>query len=541
MAPPTQTSPCPAPDVTPPPPPQSLLSSGAVVVGAGPAGCLIAALLAQRGVRVQLIERNPLVTLIDASRAYTMGVMDRGCNALRAVPGMFEAVLDASEIFVPWKVIHTTGTELAPSVPMQPLTPGTPARAPSFIRAMRHELASAMVAFLQRDMPGVEIISEATVTDVTPMPDGSFSLTVECTPDLASKSASSTNGVSADASVADKEIRTLSTHFLIAADGRFSRVLSALRMHEDKVTTTSGLRDVFTASPVASIRRRSLLLRSDVHVYLGTDKTQPIILRHSTAIHPSRAVNLAVFALRDDDARRVGGRIASVIAPEEHAVWKCETRDELKGLLKASMPAVDLARVVEDTALDVFLRGAPESYGQSRRVASLAAVNEGAGDGVTCGAVVFIGDCAHSFSPMSGQGVNAGLEDGAVLAAMVDGASRSASPRDVAAAYEVARLDDVRALIRISTYSGVGLVLRPGLRKWCSTNSSKVRNALVRRFPCVFPKKVSIARAVRYSEIERYNWRMERRLWAAGCLAMAMVGVAVRKVLCRRGGREDDE
>ena len=72
------------------------------------------------------------------------------------------------------------------------------------------------------------------------------------------------------------------------------------------------------------------------------------------------------------------------------------------------------------------------------------------GDGEGAAGVVLLGDASHCFPPDSAQGVNAALEDVAVLSSIVDETGGDKGMGGVAAAYAERRGPDVEALLKLA-------------------------------------------------------------------------------------------
>lgn len=82
-------------------------SPTAVIIGAGPAGLLLAHYLLARGYQVEIYDRRPDPRTInpDQQRSFPISLQERGRSALRSIPGLEAAIADHS-VFCKGTIIH---------------------------------------------------------------------------------------------------------------------------------------------------------------------------------------------------------------------------------------------------------------------------------------------------------------------------------------------------------------------------------------------------------------------------------------------------
>ncbi len=82
-------------------------SQKAVIIGAGPAGLLLAYYLLERHYQVELFDRRPDPRAVDLNqqRSFPIALQERGRRALRGIPGLEDAIATES-IFCTGSMIH---------------------------------------------------------------------------------------------------------------------------------------------------------------------------------------------------------------------------------------------------------------------------------------------------------------------------------------------------------------------------------------------------------------------------------------------------
>ncbi|NKY17908.1 FAD-dependent monooxygenase [Tsukamurella spumae] len=148
-----------------------------------------------------------------------------------------------------------------------------------------------------------------------------------------------------------------------------------------------------------------------------------------------RYINFAWFdAHRADLLRRTGSLTddGAVVGTLNHRNISDEVRRDLLDLVPQVWPSPWAEAVATGVADPAVLSGSPISEYLPERMAR--------------GSIAIIGDAAHSVSPMTGGGYASAMDDGAVLASLLQQRDGE-SPAEVFAHFEALRLPRIRALV----------------------------------------------------------------------------------------------
>lgn len=252
-------------------------------------------------------------------------------------------------------------------------------------------------------------------------------------------------------------------------------------------------------------------------------------------------------------------RTANIICPEAHEFWETVKdassfyayfdelfpqiawRETVRHLPGRGAPgrarrdgrltdAPDRSRKVPVSEATEFARQKGGRFPLCQRVETLGAA---LGDGEGAAGVVLLGDASHCFPPDSAQGVNAALEDVAVLSSIVDETGGDKGMGGVAAAYAERRGPDVEALLKLARttnpwqYGQSSPTAKLGQLAWAM--NFILRKALHRILPSVFSESSFILIQSMWSESYTKIWATAQRTTAIlATMAVAAVGVGVK-------------
>lgn len=508
--------------------PRALVDAGALVVGGGPVGSLAAALLNHRGIPVTLLERLPADSVIPASRSYSQGIRNRGLDVIKSIPHLFNAFSAAStergvdhmSSISPDGVFSSTVSVIARAVAKD-----EDASSASFLR----QRFLAILADFLKERTSVSTMYGAELRHIRFQPDGSMLVDVQ---------------------KADGTTLQLNSRFIVACDGVRSSVVEKLRLAEAEadshVSSSAGFRKLEYFCPAAGTFVKSIVIDPAFLAPFGLDADA--VRNHWLSVKgqresrpPSRLFSLDLFPLRADDAARLGGLLAPIMSPPNADLWKLRSVEEAYALFQENFPQLDVRKHISESTLREFISSEPIVMPPIARPASIAAlVGDAHADAAKRGAVVVVGDAAHSFPPTLGMGLNIAFEDLSVLMGVIDAAASHTLIAAIATDYERARLPDIEAIMYINrvavlTFRRARLV---SVAKWLNV---VVRRALAKAAPGLFYPSITemLALPLPYREMKRRADCTTRRLLGG---LVALVGVPVLKAvlgLRRQGGVEE--
>lgn len=466
---------------------------------------------------VLLLERAARIPVEDPSRAYILIFFLRAQRVLATLPTLLRALANRAVNLHSARIVRVAANgklAVAPLLPpgsSQSECPPLAATRTATVQALREGVAMC---------PRVDARYGVEVRDVRPDCNGTVELLV------------------AAVDAADGEHWTVRSHLVVAADGRASAVVAALRANVGaRWRSTRGFVDRVWRIASSRLLQKSILLSMDVASLAGehariVNETMPdfFVLVPTEGRAMRRTFRIGIFSAVMTEVERRGGLIGSIIRPPHHAVWRLRDVEEGYKLFEENFPGMPVRSIVTAESMQRFVTAVPKRFGDVRQTASLAA-RAVADDGRENAGVVVLGDAAHSFPPDLGQGVNSGVEDAGVLAAVVDAAGRDATGAEVAADYERMREGDADGL-SFAARNGLPFQYQQNrLRGTVDLVNVVLRQKLSSLWPRIFyPAVVSVAMetAMRYGEIARRARVTTRRMWYCA-LVLAVLVVLLSK------------
>ncbi|CEL91728.1 unnamed protein product [Vitrella brassicaformis CCMP3155] len=207
-------------------------------------------------------------------------------------------------------------------------------------------------------------------------------------------------------------------------------------------------------------------------------------------------------------------RVANLNTPPDHPILSLASGEELLRYLERSIPQWrNVREVVRMDEAERFVRKKVGRYGTPQYVNQLHV-----------GRVAFVGDAAHAFPPDLGQGVNAALEDVAILGRCMDGADQLS---DALQLYTGMRGPDAAAIAHLAHRWQLLSATASLFRKIRWRGDFFLRLLLSRLLPFLFDPPVYLMitqRELSYAEVWRRARRTSRRLaYVATLVLLALI------------------
>lgn len=245
---------------------------------------------------------------------------------------------------------------------------------------------------------------------------------------------------------------SIDTTFVIGTDGFSSAVRDSLvDRNEGKPTWLTMDAKKFEmqswTSPSSGLRAKMLQLPAKFPIsveghddYITENDTKYVM--HSTRRGRSTSLSLGFLPVKDP----TGVRPASIIARQNHVLWKLKPGSACKHWFLESFPRLQLDQLISDAEWTRFSQ-AKGTYFPSCQYCKGMQVSHPSGRS----AVALLGDAVHAFPPDIGQGINAGFGD--IIA--LDHALRGDKGRllgDALRKFEHDRLPEIKSLIQLARF-----------------------------------------------------------------------------------------
>eukprot|EP00178_Gracilaria_changii_P002742 TRINITY_DN1401_c0_g1_i1.p1 TRINITY_DN1401_c0_g1~~TRINITY_DN1401_c0_g1_i1.p1 ORF type:complete len:588 (-),score=61.18 TRINITY_DN1401_c0_g1_i1:199-1962(-) len=498
---------CPTTCCASPPIAASIIDANPTIVGAGPVGCVLALLLQQHNIPVTLIDCSPRHLSIQAPRAYSFGINNRGLQVLSHLPKLSQFLeLEGARSFPLQRHIRQPDGSWKIST-LGKLGPG---KKPSysigrdrFVSLCRDEIDTASA---------VNSMYETTLESIRVHKDGELQLQMR-----------SSSG----------DLTFVNTRLLLACDGVRSPCAELLR--NIPIQSSNGLERQSVRTYAQSFYAKMLVLNQDFYKSKpnsGINDAQyapgDYMMYTFHKIYDSqmeKSLLLDVFPQSKEVMKKQGGVRAAVRAHPSHALWHMNDVNTAISLFDEELPLLRAREVITDEAMAAFLSVKPLRTPSVARRGSLSATIS---TGMNASGVAFIGDSAHSFPPDVGEGLNAGLQDALVFVKTLVHGGLDDTPSQLVTRYERVREPGIRALMRFAQRSVIVTV--PS--RWDAFNMG-LRMMLAKRFPSLFYAPAAFLRSSfdSYEEIMQRADQTTMRLYVITGVIMAGVSVPIAFLL----------
>lgn len=437
---------------------------------------------------VTLIEKVDDFSKFNVTRAFRQVIFYRGRKAISAVPGLLEhlaqdAVLLSAQTATSWSPDGHMKTVVLTRPPID----GKPD-----LHLLRADLSSSLRTFIETKCPSVNAMYGTSLRAISFQKNGEMHLSLTS---------------------ATGEKLSLSSRLILSCDGRNSTVAQELLRAEKEglntcISSSNGFGLSTSVSPAVGLNLKSVLLKPSFTEFLNPGASPAVTANHTCALRGNRknrsankSFNIIAFPLLPKTVQILGGSMGLIAAKPNHHLWRLENTEQAYAFFEENFPQASIRKIICEEHMDKFLHSSPSTFCPITRRDSLAFyVGEKKNGGV-----LIMGDCAHSFPPDIGQGVNAALEDVAVLGKLLDHCEEKATLNQILAAYEKERDGDTSALTRIARLASpyqygqnlVGLIFQQ--------LNSKIRRKMADLFPAVFhPAMIEMVRMdLTFSEIAK--------------------------------------
>ncbi|KAG5185652.1 hypothetical protein JKP88DRAFT_262624 [Tribonema minus] len=493
---------------------------GAVIVGAGPAGYAAALVLAKRGWSgITIIESRRSAGYFDPNLGFSYRINDRGQRFLEQfdlIPRLNEASVSETDREL---------TYLPAEEPRRTISANFGGSSSKWVGqwVLRQEFLSLLhtEAASERWSSQIRIVYGATCVDIQRdpgQPAAPFTALIE-------------KGERVGGGWQPPE--HIAARLIVGADGVKSLVRG--KMAEwDKETGGSGHGFDMQKSKSGSTGLKYKVMSIPPGFKLAHNSTDDDVARAemsyvATSITKGKnALRLGILPTADRFSRRT----ANIITWPSHEVWTKKTGPELFAYLQASFPQLPLSEWLTPEGCQEWVDGEGGAFPPPQHCERLQWVDPSAGDDATSGGAVLVGDAIHCFPPDLGQGVNAALEDVAVLSECLDKCDDQIG--SALRSYQQQRAPDAKAITRIMVLGYPWQYKQAPLREKLAFVNMAFRAVLSKKFPKFFDPQVSslVGRELRYSEVLRRANRTSRNI-ALCFAAIAATMVTIARVAAR--------
>lgn len=489
--------------------PSCVSSADVVIVGGGPSGCLAAGLLHKHGVSTTVLERIPDTYQFDLSRTYSFGLNTRGQTAVAQVPGLSSYLDQVKASPRPYKTAIISLEGETKKYEMAELFPGVK---PGLL-FMRPRFVEACQSFVKDKCPSADFRYNARVTAIDFASSGNMTVSY----------------------AVDDEIATINTRLILACDGANSTVREVLReacansSAAQFIQSSNGFTTVQKKGAATGLMAGSIVLSTSI--FEGISNAPEALDIYWVTVR-GRVLSLMILPLRETDLERCGGVLGYFTAYPDATIWNLRDTEHAYEYLQENFPQLDVRKVFSEDSLARFTRSRRLIHPPVTKLPSLVA-RVGTGDSGNEGGVFVLGDAAHHMPPDLGQGLNSSLEDVKELIYALTQLSEDSSVHKCLTAYEAHRIDDVKGLCEIASFTVrvPGVLSRLQIVRRYVDSLSRVKMAAW--FPSLFYPSISamFAKGWPYGLIYRRHRQTTLRLLALVGVLVCLTVLAIWKAL----------
>lgn len=391
-----------------------------LIAGGGPTGLATALMLARRGwTKITVLEKRTSADYYEPDKSFNYLIDGRGQKLLDLL-GLTESL---SELGVPNTEFYITrilpnGKRKTSKLPLIDSNRKTaywiPRRA--FVQWLYLEIKQHW-----QDCITIRFDTQCTEINAITTPEGTPLLEVV-------------------AQTSQGEMIRFEPFFLIGCDGVRSRVRTALNQWEHD-------RFEMQQFPSPSSGLKYKVLNLPPNFLLDADHQDHAVSTMAYAIRGRwkdrrRSLTLGLLPFKDETIPRT----ANIITQPDHQIWNLKTGEEVLQFLEQDFPQLPIRQIISIEEADRFAQSEGGIFPVPQFCPGLYYLLPESSEKISAG-VLLLGDAVHCFPPDIGQGVNAALEDVAVLNDVLcdqDDLSQ-ALPR-----YEAMRAMDVKAVVQLA-------------------------------------------------------------------------------------------
>lgn len=394
-----------------------------LIVGGGPAGLATALMLAKRGwTKITVLEKRTTADYYEPDKSFNYLIDGRG----QKLTDLLGLTASLAEVGVPNTAFYITriqpnGKRKTSKVPIVDANRKTAYWLPR--RVFVQLLYEAIAHHWQNH---ITIRFNTQCTEINRLDAAADSQTLDVV-----------------AQNADGTVERFEPCFLVGCDG----MQSIVRLTLNQWDRTDRFEMQYFPSPSSGLQYKVLSLPPNFP--LDTQHQDQAVATMAYAIRSAgrdrdRFLTLGILPIKDETALRT----ANIITYPEHQIWGLKTGEQVLQFLEQDFPKLPIRQIISIAEADRFANSNGGVFPVPQCCSGLHYLLKQEPSDAICAGVLLLGDAIHCFPPDIGQGVNAALEDVAVLNDVL-----CQNQDDLTQAlphYETLRSMDVNAVVRLA-------------------------------------------------------------------------------------------
>lgn len=476
----------PSPELT------SFIAYDPVIIGGGPCGATLALLLQSRGIPVTLVDSTPHFTDFDYSKSYSFRLNLRAISTLSVIPELLERVQKQAVATKDAKVlVHGTKGNVVN------MSPNIQVHGHPDLYVLRTPYTEECRSLAQ-EKPLITTMYGSTLVAIQFFQNGQVELTVR---------------------QKDRETK-LFTRLVLACDGlnsttaRLVREALNVRFPVPHQVSNGLGRAMLVGTSTKNLVQSICVDKSFFHKNIESDALRRFAQQEdvwhwipgtSDGLNTGESCMISCVPMAREWIDKLGGQLATVCATKQSGFWDLGNVEEGFRVFKKRFPQLEICNMISKDAMQAFIESTPTSSPCFSRMDSFTVL---LGD-TQNGGIAYLGDAARSVSPITGEGMNAGLLDVKLFMEALDANADSGSLRNVFETYERKASTEADAIIKLGMRMAEE---RRRTRSFLQLGKSIIRMGLAKIAPGHLYKSIlSVLKAeILYSDVLQIVDRMAR-------------------------------